>query len=130
MTALYIGIAGIFGAFARYGLSLAFNPAVADAFPWGTLLCNGLGCFLLTFITFRYAPRWPETAKLAVTTGFIGSFTTFSTFSMETVQFLNHHLWGLALLYTGLSLVLGLFLAWTGYAIANVRFVRKEEDHA
>ncbi|NEW05408.1 fluoride efflux transporter CrcB [Paenibacillus sp. SYP-B3998] len=116
---LYIGFAGIFGALARYGLSLAWNPASPMAFPWGTLFCNFAGCLLLGFLAFAEGLAIPIRIRAAITTGFIGSFTTFSTFSYETFTMLKHGHLLLAALYVGGSLWGGLGFTWVGIRIAE-----------
>ncbi|MEK8129872.1 fluoride efflux transporter CrcB [Paenibacillus filicis] len=103
MTWLYIGIAGIVGALARFGLSVMLNNPDAAYLPWGTLLINLSGCFLLGLLA--YAPRlgrYPQ-LKIALTTGLIGSYTTFSTFSWELLQFVQGHLWLHAAVYVLVS---------------------------
>ncbi|MFD0697218.1 fluoride efflux transporter CrcB [Paenibacillus sp. GCM10027628] len=119
MTIVYIGVAGIFGALARYMLSLAWNPASPSAFPWGTLICNFLGCLLLGFLAFADWLPLPLKLRSALTTGFIGSFTTFSTFSYETVSMLKLGHFFLAALYIGGSLWGGLAFTWLGIRLGE-----------
>jgi CrcB protein len=114
MNMLYIGLAGIFGALARFGLSTLWNPATSTLFPWGTLFCNLAGCLLLGFIIFADKLSIPARVQLPITTGFIGSFTTFSTFSYETVSMLNQGHLILAALYVFGSLWGGLGFTWIG----------------
>jgi len=84
---ILIGIAGAVGALARYGLAGVVQSAFKMNFPWGTAVVNILGCFLFGLIwsicESRSAIR-PE-ARVIVLTGFLGAFTTFSTFVFETV---------------------------------------------
>ncbi|NOV03311.1 fluoride efflux transporter CrcB [Paenibacillus planticolens] len=115
---LYIGLAGILGALARFGLSSLWNPGTAAVFPWGTLLCNLAGCILLGFISFTDRLPIPAKLQLPITTGFIGSFTTFSTFSYETVNMFNQGYLMLALLYVLVSLWGGLGFTWLGIRLA------------
>ncbi|MFP3381294.1 CrcB family protein, partial [Bacillus sp. SIMBA_069] len=71
------------------------------SFPLATLLINLAGCFLLAWLT-TYITRLnilPSEVITGIGTGFIGSFTTFSTFSVETVQLINHSEWSTAFLY-------------------------------
>lgn len=111
---LYIGIAGILGALARYGLSLLWNPAPSAMIPWGTVICNLAGCLLLGYLAFTDRLPIPVKLQVPITTGFIGSFTTFSTFSFETVDMLKHGHLLLALTYVLGSLWAGLGLTWAG----------------
>lgn len=116
---LYIGLAGILGAIARFGLSALWNPTSASVFPWGTFFCNLTGCLILGFITFAEKLPIPTRLRLPITTGFIGSFTTFSTFSYETMSMLNHGHMILAALYVLGSLWGGLVAAWMGVCIGE-----------
>jgi fluoride exporter len=121
MATLYIGIAGVLGAWTRYACTLLWNPASPEKFPWGTLFCNLSGCLLISFIAFSKFKRIPAGLRLAITTGFIGAFTTFSSLSFETFAMLNAgHVW-LAVLYIMGSLWGGLFFAWLGNRIALAR---------
>ena len=87
---LYLAIGGTIGTWARYGLQGLVQPA-SGAFPWGTLVVNVAGAFVLGFL-MRYllgsSVVNPE-ARVALTVGFCGAFTTMSTFSFETVALLN-----------------------------------------
>jgi len=111
-------IGGFFGAICRYGFG---ELILTDGrFPFATLLVNLLGCFilgwLLTFVAQRrnVSPGIP----LFFGTGFTGSFTTFSTFSVETIQLFQNGFVFLALLYILISICLGLCLTFIGYKIA------------
>lgn len=106
-----LALAGACGALARYGLAGLFQRAQQMGFPWGTLTVNALGCFLFGLIWTLTQQRLaisPETRTI-VLVGFLGSFTTFSTFLFETDQMLEHAEWVMA----GLNLTgqLGLGLA-------------------
>ena len=119
-TALWIGLGGFLGANARYWLALWAADRWGTAFPFGTLMVNGLGSFglalFLTVATGRFIIS--PGARLFVVVGFLGGFTTFSAFSLETIGLLGQNRWGPALLNVvtnnGLSLlgaVLGIALA-------------------
>ncbi|NRF92740.1 fluoride efflux transporter CrcB [Paenibacillus frigoriresistens] len=116
---LYIGLAGILGAIARFGLSALWNPTTASVFPWGTFSCNLIGCLILGFLTFATKLPIPARLRLPITTGFIGSFTTFSTFSYETMSMLNQGQMLLAVLYVMGSLWGGLGATWLGVRIGE-----------
>jgi len=92
---IYIGIAGALGALSRYGLGGLVQKLTGAGFPLGTLAINVLGSALIGFImqvglTTDIIPR---PARVAVTIGFLGAFTTFSTFSYETVTYLQDGNW-------------------------------------
>ncbi len=104
MTVLYIGLAGIAGALARYGLSIAMNPHQVTSLPWGTLLCNLAGCLTLGFLAYLPGLKRYPSLRAALTTGFVGAFTTFSTLSWELVSMLQQQLWTIAAIYFIVSL--------------------------
>ena len=119
MNLLLIAVAGALGALARYGLG-GWVQARSVGFPWGTLLVNVLGSFLLGFL-FRTLDAVAATPELrqAITVGFLGSFTTFSAFSFEIVALAQGGEWGRALLYAAGSVLLGVLAAAAGIALAG-----------
>lgn len=110
--------AGIGGA-ARYGISRWTMAAAGTAFPWGTLLVNVTGSFLLTFLV-----GWMHTRGMSlerqtfVAAGLCGGFTTFSAFSVETLRFVESGQWPRAAAYVSASVVLGLLAALAGLRLA------------
>ncbi len=81
-------IGGSIGALTRYGTSLLAVRLFGTAFPWGTLIVNLVGCFLIG-LAFSLAERTPlmgPSARLFFVTGFLGALTTFSTYAQETVN--------------------------------------------
>jgi fluoride exporter len=112
---------GSLGTLARYGLQGVVQDRTGPLFPAGTLAVNLVGCFLLGGIgqyslTHIFIPAdW----RVGVTVGFFGAFTTFSTFSWETVHLLDDADWMRALLYAGASFLGGLFLLKLGMRLAN-----------
>ena len=117
---LWIACAGALGALARYGLSGWVQDLYPGTFPWGTLAVNVLGCFLLGF-AFRVLQlsALPPALRGAVTIGFLGAFTTFSTFSFETVELIQDGRWGRAAAYAGGSVALGLVALLAGLWLAS-----------
>lgn len=100
MNGLMVAIGGGMGALARYGLSLL---PISRQFPLATLLTNFLGAFLIGLIAAQ-AGRMSPKSVLLLKTGVCGGFTTFSTFSLETVTLLQNGRYGLGVLYVILSL--------------------------
>ena len=88
LVVLSVGMGGFFGAIGRYGVSKFVTDFAGHHLPWGTLTVNAIGSFLLGFIG-NYLLHHMEVSpllRLAITTGFMGAFTTFSTFSLETIM--------------------------------------------
>ena len=106
------------GAIGRYSISIIFNEV--NVFPYATLFTNLIGCFLLSFLLNydKVNQRLSSGTRAALGTGIIGSFTTFSTFSLETVQLWNNHLW-LAFTYILLSICGGLIFCYIGFKLAR-----------
>lgn len=88
---LFIAFGGAFGAVMRYGASLGVYAVLGRGFPWGTLFVNVAGSLLMGVLSilmlerFNIGPEW----RAAVLVGMLGSFTTFSTFSIETLNLLE-----------------------------------------
>jgi len=93
--------------------------ALGERFPHGTLIVNVVGCLLLGFLLSVGDAHLGREARVALGTGFLGSFTTFSTFGVETVRLVERGDWGAALLNVGLNVVVGLACAGVGMALAR-----------
>ncbi len=121
MTYALVGIFGAAGAISRYWLDGRVSDLVHGQFPWGTFLINVVGAFLLGLLvaltTERLLPHpnW----RVALGIGFLGSFTTFSTYTYETVKLAEDGAIGLALLYSVAMLALGLLAAASGLAVGR-----------
>ncbi len=119
---LLVGLAGLLGTLCRYWLSGAFARRYGEAFPFGTLAVNLLGCFaaglLFHFLQARHA--FGETARAAVFVGLIGGFTTFSTYGLQTFEMLREGRVGLAALNVVASNLLGVLMVCAGYALAKL----------
>lgn len=104
-----VGIGGFLGTLCRAGVSFLF-PFIL--FPWGTLIVNVTGSFLLGFL-FALCTRFPQLEKwrLALGTGLLGSYTTFSAWSAEMLQMKSVPL---QLTYLGVTFLLGPLFAWWG----------------
>jgi fluoride exporter len=95
---LLLGVVGAAGTLARYGLSIGVQRAHGGSFPMGTLVVNVLGCLLFGIVwpLAEERLRISGEARLIILTGFMGAFTTFSTYAFETGQFLRESEWLLA----------------------------------
>ena len=116
-----IGLAGAMGALMRYGVGRFVAERIGSPFPFGTLLINVSGAFLMG-ITFATASRHlissPVQAILA--TGFLGGYTTFSTMSWEGVQLIRGGSPWTSVLYLGGTVALGLLAVIVGYSLGRV----------
>jgi fluoride exporter len=116
-----IAIFGAAGTLARYGLQGVVQIRAGSTFPYGTLLVNLTGCFLLGLIgqftlnRMVISPDW----RVAIAVGFFGGYTTFSSFGWETAKMLEEGEWTWATAYVASSVIAGLLLTITGIRIAN-----------
>ncbi len=123
MTYLWIAIGAGLGGVLRYWCSGMAVRLGADTFPWGTMFINVLGSSFIGFFAALTGPQGrllvsPD-ARLFVMTGICGGFTTFSTFSLETLRLMQDRQWGAAALNVGLSVALCLFGVWLGHQLAS-----------
>jgi len=120
-TYVAIAIGGTLGCWARYGMTNLIQAIYGRDFPYATLSINVLGSFLMGFLFIETLERLTISPQLriGILTGFIGGFTTFSTFAMETVLLGEQGEIAKSLLYIALSLVLGLLGAFGGAYIAR-----------
>src|SRR5713226_4784709 len=123
-AALRIALIAIFGAIgtlARYGLQGVVQIRLGSTFPYGTLLVNLTGCFLLGLIGQFTMNRLviPPDWRIAIAVGFFGGYTTFSSFGWETAKMLEEGAWFRASAYVGASVVAGLLLSVAGVRLAN-----------
>ncbi|MDQ0268411.1 fluoride efflux transporter CrcB [Cytobacillus purgationiresistens] len=118
MTYLLIGLGGVFGSVLRYTISLVTANMWGSHFPFATLIVNIIGAFLLGFLT-TYGNKLKEQYQLAIGTGAIGSFTTLSAISGETMLLFNNGLYISAALYMLASVLGGLTAAFGGYTLGK-----------
>jgi len=112
-------VAGAVGAPCRYLLDGLFQVHTAGAVPWGTFVINMSGSLLLGLITgAALYHAFPSTPKIILGTGFCGAYTTFSTWSFESVRLLEEGALREALVNAALSLVVGVGAAGLGLALA------------
>jgi CrcB protein len=127
-AALLVAVGGALGSLARWWVSLALAKSVGPAFPWGTLLANVSGCFVIGFVAGWAGPNGRLVASDAVRNfamvGFCGGYTTFSAFSLQTVEMLQAGDLARAGANVAGSLVLCLVATWAGYALAAAASAR------
>jgi fluoride exporter len=117
----YIAVGSAIGGVSRYLIGGLGQRLSAGTFPAGTLLVNVTGSFLLGFI-LRYGVETPTLSpevRALLTVGFCGGYTTFSTFSYETVALVEDGEWTRAALYVALSLGLSLVATFLGFVAAR-----------
>ncbi len=115
-----VAFGAVLGATGRYLLVGAVARAVPTPFPWGTLAVNLLGCLAIG-VAWGLTERgpWPSPLRAFFFAGVLGSFTTFSSFGIETVTLLRLGEAARALAYVVASNVVGLALVWLGLAAAR-----------
>jgi fluoride exporter len=112
-------LGGALGALCRYGVNLVVQVLFQTrVFPWATFAINIIGSFGLAFLFFANYFQLPHVWRVAIGTGFLGAFTTFSTFELETLQLMESGKPFLALLYVVVSVMVGFMAALLGRWLA------------
>jgi len=116
-----VGVGGFLGAIARYMLGAYIGSRYGVRFPYGTLVINVSGSFLVGFILTLLSrttasPYW----RYLIPIGFIGAYTTFSTFEYETLRAVQDGQAITGLLNVALSVIVGFAAVWAGAAIGRV----------
>jgi CrcB protein len=123
MAYLWVAIGGALGSVARFWFANLMAVVTGAEFPWGTLIINIVGSFVISFFGMltgsaaRFAV--PYEARVFVTVGLCGGFTTFSSFSLQTVDLVRTGQPGRAALYVAASVILCLAGCALGFAAAN-----------
>ena len=119
---IWVAIGGALGTAGRYWLSGVVARLIGETFPWGTLLINVTGSFVIGFFATLTAPDGRvfvgSTARQFVMVGLCGGYTTFSAFSLQTLNLMNDGEWLYAGAYIGLSVALCLIAVWAGAVLA------------
>jgi len=115
-SGVFVALGGFFGAMARYGLGKFISGRTQSTFPLGTFTINLLGSFLLGLII---SSQWNANSTLFLGTGFMGAFTTFSTFKVENMNLYRNRKHKTMFWYLGLSYIVGVFLAFVGFVIGS-----------
>ncbi|QGT98641.1 Fluoride ion transporter CrcB [Candidatus Syntrophocurvum alkaliphilum] len=122
MTVLYVAVGGAIGAVLRYLLASYVSMRWLSAFPWGTLIVNMSGCFVVGYLILKgletglVSSNW----KLFLVIGIGGAFTTFSSFSVETLMLFRDGLYLKGILNILTNIVLCLIATSAGFVIAKV----------
>ena len=126
MPYLLVGVGGFLGANARYVLASVIGTTVATRFPLGTFVVNVTGSFLLGLLGALLAAKLTpgsESMRLALGVGFLGAYTTFSTFEFETHALIEDGAWVMGTANMALSLVVGFIAVRAGVALARAWLV-------
>jgi CrcB protein len=116
-----IAFGGALGAPARYGVT-QLVPVDANGFPWATFWTNVSGSFALGLLLILILERYPPARYVRpfLATGFLGAYTTYSTFAVETDLLIKNGHAGTAAMYSVASLAVGFTAAWLGIAVARM----------
>ena len=116
-----IGVAGLLGTLARYWLSGWADKWWGGTFPFGTLIVNLIGCFAIGILFHITEEKYlvDPVVRAAVLVGFLGGFTTFSSFAIQSFNLLRDGEVFLASANILISNIVGLVLVWVGYAISR-----------
>ena len=122
MNLLVILIGGGLGACLRYLFSSTAYHLLGRAFPYGIISCNVLGSFLIGFFAILFLHKIPGAGlwQNAIITGFLGGFTTFSSFSLDTITLLQQGHLGRGLIYIVLSVMLSLIAVVLGILLGRL----------
>ena len=116
-----IGLGGLFGTLCRYGLSQGIDERTHSSFPYGTMIVNFAGCFAAGFL-FQFLDQAVLSAglRLAIFTGFLGGFTTFSAYALQTFVLTRGGLLSIAAVNVVASNVFGLAMVWAGAGVSRL----------
>lgn len=118
---LAVALGGAMGSLARYWVGLRIAEKFGEHLPWGTLLVNISGSFLIGFLTSPvWLPArepWSMAARQLLVAGLCGGYTTFSAFSLQNMQFMNRGELGKALINIALSVAGCLTATWLGWLL-------------
>lgn len=111
-----VGVGGALGSILRFWLGSYIGSRMGTRFPYGTFVINVTGSFLIGFVFALLTARttWNPNWRYLIPIGFIGGYTTFSSFEFETLRTMQDGQIGLGILYVGLSVVVGFFAVWGG----------------
>jgi fluoride exporter len=123
MTYIWVALGGALGTSARFFVSGFVARQIGETFPWGTLIINVTGSFIIGFFATLTGPNGRlyvgSNARQFVMTGICGGYTTFSSFSLQTLNLANDGEWLRAGANAGLSLALCLIAVWAGFVAAT-----------
>lgn len=123
VAALLVFLGGGIGSLARHGVNVAGGRFLGADFPWATLTVNVVGSFVMgliaAWLAFRVGEGWSQHVRLLLTTGFLGGFTTFSAFSLDTAVLWERGAIGIATAYVAASVALSILALFAGLWIVR-----------
>ena len=121
---LWIAVGGALGALARYALGGFVQARLGAIFPYGTLVVNLSGCLLMGFFTALITDQVvvAPALRFLIPVGFIGAYTTFSTYELETFRAIETGAWLIGAAYAAISFFFGFVAIWLGVALARRLF--------
>ena len=120
---LWVCLAGAAGTGTRYLLSVWAAERFGAGFPIATLFVNISGCFLMALaVEAAFRTAWPETMRLVVTAGYLGGFTTYSSFNHEATRLLESGATGVAGAYAAATIVGAFVAGWAGHTFGRYLF--------
>ena len=116
---LWIAVAGGIGSVCRWGLSMWIGLRTGGSFPWGTFAVNALGCLLIGIVAAAIEKQAlvSPVARVAIIVGFLGGFTTFSSFALEGFALASNGKWLLAGSYVALTNIACFAAVWVGHRL-------------
>ena len=126
-----VSLGGALGAPARYGIAQLVD-ITPGTFPWGTFWINVSGSFAVGFVLILVLERFPPSRYIRpfVATGFLGAYTTYSTFAVETDLLMKNGHWAIALSYVAASFGAGFLAVWAGMALGRAIPPFRRNRHA
>ncbi|MEM7233089.1 MAG: fluoride efflux transporter CrcB [Planctomycetota bacterium] len=121
MQLLLIGVGGFVGAISRYGVGVLVKRLAGESvFPYGTLVANVIGCFLMGCLVAWGGPKLDPNLRATLGVGFLGALTTFSTFGNESVSLAQSGQMGVACANVGLNVALSLAGVYAGLSVGKL----------
>jgi CrcB protein len=119
---IWIAVGSALGGMSRYFCSGLTARLIGETFPWGTFIVNVVGSFIIGFFATLTGPDgriyMSSAARQFVMTGFCGGYTTFSSFSLQTLNLINDGEWFRAGANIGVSVICCMIAVWAGYLVA------------
>ena len=121
LNIVLVAVGGAFGSVCRYLTGILMTRLMGPAFPWGTITVNIVGSFAIGFLTELVARRLDSSfeIRLLLVVGLVGGFTTFSSFSLDTVALIEKGAVSSAVIYVFSSVVISLVATFAGFAVGR-----------